>query len=414
MKSEFLYIIYRRAKAKVSSLCFLLFRIFPIDTKLVSVCSFEGKGAFGCNPKYIVKRLHEENPSIKFVWFMNKNIMDKDMPEYIKKVPNTLLSRAFWLTRSKIWIDNYRKPYGTKKRKGQIYFNTWHGMVGFKTIGLWRGNSFSKIAYLVSKNDSDMVDFFLSDSRFTKEYMPKGLLYDGEFLQAGSPRCDVLLNNVDERKLEFKEKYGIPMEDKCIMYAPTFRESKSVDGKRTVFANSSGIDFDKVLKNMTKKFGGKWHLCVRLHPQVKDAEIHLNESAYIDLSQEDDMNENLAAMDALITDYSSCAMDAEMMHIPIFIYSNDMEEYQEKRGDFVWKLSGEVRADASINKSILPMLDVKLPFSLAHNNEELEEDILKFDIQRYLEKLCAYEDGIELIKDGRASEKVVKKIQEYM
>lgn len=38
-----------------------------------------------------------------------------------------------------------------KKRKGQYYLNTNHYTLGIKTVGLWRGKGFSKMAYLVSK-----------------------------------------------------------------------------------------------------------------------------------------------------------------------------------------------------------------------------------------------------------------------
>ncbi len=51
------------------------------------------------------------------------NDMQKEFPDYIKKVPNTLWSRAYWLSTSKIWIDNYRKPYGTIKKKETILFS---------------------------------------------------------------------------------------------------------------------------------------------------------------------------------------------------------------------------------------------------------------------------------------------------
>ena len=116
-----------------NSLCFYICRIFPIDNKLVSVCTFEGRGGFGCNPKYIIQELHNRKPDCKIIWFVND--MNKEFPDYIHKVPNTLWSRAYWLSRSKVWIDNYRKPYGTVKRKRQYYVNTWHANMGFKNIG---------------------------------------------------------------------------------------------------------------------------------------------------------------------------------------------------------------------------------------------------------------------------------------
>ena len=108
-KQEKIYITKRKIKAFFNSICFYICRIFPIDNNLVSVCTFEGRGGFGCNPKYIIQELHKNNPNCKIVWFVNDR--NKAFPDYIKKVPNTLISRAYWLSKSKVWIDNYRKPY---------------------------------------------------------------------------------------------------------------------------------------------------------------------------------------------------------------------------------------------------------------------------------------------------------------
>lgn len=102
--AEKMYILRRQVQAKFQSLCFLACRIFPVDDNLISVCSFEGRGGFGCNPKYIVEELHSRNPEYKFVWFVND--VSKEFPDYIQKVENTLWNRAYWLTRSKVWIDN--------------------------------------------------------------------------------------------------------------------------------------------------------------------------------------------------------------------------------------------------------------------------------------------------------------------
>ena len=164
-------------------------RMFPIKKNRIVVCTFEGKSGFGCNPKYIVEELHKRNENYEFVWLVNDT--KKTFPGYIKKVPNTLWSRAYWLATSKIWIDNYRKPFGTIKRKNQYYFQTWHGTIGFKSTGLLRKEAFSKVAYLVSKNDSDMIDYVIIDSKWCEVMDPKALVYDGAFLKTGDRKSVV-------------------------------------------------------------------------------------------------------------------------------------------------------------------------------------------------------------------------------
>lgn len=406
------YIRYRKLKAFGNRLCFYVCRIFPIQKNLITVCTFEGKGGFGCNPKYIVQELHKQHPEYKVVWLVNPDVIEeKEFPDYIKRVPNTLWGRAYWLTRSKVWIDNYRKPYGTVKRKGQYYINTWHANMGFKTIGLWRGKAFSKMAYLVSKNDSDMIDCVVIDSDYCQIMFRKGLLFEGEYLKVGQPRCDILCGNREKEKASFREKYHLPMDAKIVMYAPTFREGAK-DGKRRVFSAEYTLDFDRLLDNLTKRFGGDWYLCIRVHPQlahsVDEGKEKLKKT--VNASGEDDMYEVLAAMDAYITDYSSAAFDAGYTNMPVFIYADDYEQYIQDRGSMLWMYDS-----ASLNivndKRITPEIDTVLPFTMAQDNDTLESNIINFDNEVYVRKMNQMKTDTGLIFDGFASDGVVKQIE---
>ena len=409
------YLFYRKWIAFGTKFCFLLCRVFPIKKNRISVCTFEGKGGFGCNPKYIVEELHRRNPEYEFIWFVND--MDKEFPDYIKKVPNDLKNRAYWLSTSKIWIDNYRKPYGTIKRKGQYYVNTWHATIGFKSIGLWREEAFSEIACLVSRNDSKMIDDVVIDSEWCAEMYPKGMVYDGNFLWACAPRCDILYGDRSGWRDKFRKEHGINRDAKVIMFAPTFREG-SVNGKRTVFSEIWTIDFKRMLQNLEKRFGGEWYLCLRVHPQLaesvkeyKDAEL---KDKIIDVSKENDMYEILAAMDAFLTDYSSAAMDASYSHMPVFIYADDIEKYINDRGSLLWDMTTDSYAPVPNNKKMTPNIDTVLPYSIAQNNEELEKNILEFDEEKYLSLMKRFESDVKLIFDGKGSQKVANRIEKFI
>lgn len=409
------YIRYRKLKAFGNKVCFVLCRIFPIKQNRISICTFEGKGGFGCNPKYIVEELHRRNEAYEFVWFVND--MGKVFPDYIKKVPNTLWSRAYWLSTSKIWIDNYRKPYGTCKRRGQYYFNTWHGTIGFKSMGLWRGEAFSQMAYLVSKNDSNMIDVAVIDSKWCEEVWPKGIVYDGECLRTGAPRCDALYGDRFQYRDTFRKRYGISREAKVVMFAPTFRES-AVNGKRKIFSEEWTLDFERLLYNLKNRFGGEWYLCLRIHPQLalnmQESREVLIQERVIDVSREDDLYEVLAAMDVFITDYSSAAMDAGCAHIPVFIYADDIEKYVNERGSMLWNMSADSKKPVTNNKEMTPDIDVVLPYPIAQNNDEMEENILHFDENLYISGMKQFEDAVELVFDGKASKKVADKVEHYI
>lgn len=402
---EMKYIRKRKRQAFCESLCFYACRIFPVRRNLISVCTFEGKGGFGCNPKPLVEELHRQNPKLQFVWFVND--MTKEFPDYIRKVPNTLWGRAYWLSRSKVWIDNYRKPYGTKKRKGQYYLNVNHYTIGIKCTGLWRGGGFSPMAYLVSKNDSDMIDDLVIDSKWCEEVSPKGLVYEGTYQKTGAPRCDVLYGDRGDAKSRFRKKHHIPEDAKVVLFAPTFREGAK-DGKRFVFSEIWTIDFQRLLDNLEKKFGGTWYLCVRVHPQLaptfqeyKNPEI---QDRIIDESQADDMYEILAGMDAYISDYSSACFEAGFAHIPVFLYADDIQKYAKDRGALMWNIATDPRERIGNNKVMTPNFDVKLPFSLANDNEELEKDIMEFDKAKYDKVLNEFHENVGLVFNGRASE----------
>ncbi len=409
------YIRYRKLKAFGNKLCFIICRVFPIKKNRISICTFEGKGGFGCNPKYIVEELHRRNVDYEFIWFVND--MEKEFPAYIKKVPNTLWSRSYWLSTSKVWIDNYRKPYGTCKRKKQYYINTWHATIGFKSIGLWRDASFSKMAYLVSKNDSDMIDDVVIDSEWCAEMYPKGMVYDGNYLWSGAPRCDVLYGDRIKYHNMFRQKYGISKDAKVIMFAPTFREG-TVKGKRAVFSEVWTLDFKRLLNNLESRFGGVWYLCLRVHPQlaadVREYEDERLKDKLIDVSKEDDMYEILAGMDAFITDYSSAAMDASYTHMPVFIYADDIEKYVNDRGSMLWNLSTDSSRQVTNNKSMTPGIDTVLPYPIAQNSDELEEVILGFDEGKYISRMKQFENDVRLVFDGKASAKVADKLEDYL
>ncbi|MDE7019034.1 MAG: CDP-glycerol glycerophosphotransferase family protein, partial [Lachnospiraceae bacterium] len=177
MNEEQRYIQKRIWKAKLQSLLFYLCRIFPIHKKKIVFCCIEGTTGYTCNPKYIAREFIRRDEGYELVWLVND--VSKQFPKEIKVVRNTLYHRAYHLSTAHFWIDNSRKQLEVRKRKGQIYIQTWHAKIGFKPTCLDRGASFSRIAYLVSKHDSDMIDYVLSNSNWDDETLPTGLIYHG-------------------------------------------------------------------------------------------------------------------------------------------------------------------------------------------------------------------------------------------
>lgn len=400
MNSELKYTQNRIWKAKFQSIPFYVFRIFPIRRKKIVFCCIEGTTGYTCNPKYIAEELIRRRENYELVWLVNDTT--KKFPKEIKKVRNTLWNRAYHLTTAHFWVDNSRKQLEVRKRKGQVYLQTWHAKLGFKPTCLDRGASFSPIAYLVSRHDSEMIDYVLSNSKWYDDTLPTGMIYDGPTIRTGSPRCDILVNDRTEIRKRVRKNYKLPMDAKILMYAPTFRGGSQGTNRR-ISTNQAFPNYRRLTETLEMRFGGTWYIFLRLHPQLVARNMDKNMAgkaaltdavgSLADVSRVDDMYEILAGCDAFMTDYSSAAFDAAVMKVPVFIYADDYTEYENERGRLLWDLR-------------------ELPFPLALNDDELEEQIKRFDEDAYREKLEQLFIHTEMLEDGKAAEHAAEKIEE--
>ena len=122
-KNKALYIWYKYVGA--------IFRLLPVKKGRIVAENFFGKG-YGDNPKYIYDELLI-NPELELVWLIKKNT-DTEFPVGVNVVKRGTLKELYYLATAQVWIDNSRKHYGIRKRKGQMYIQTWHGGIALKKI----------------------------------------------------------------------------------------------------------------------------------------------------------------------------------------------------------------------------------------------------------------------------------------
>ena len=180
------------------------------------------------------------------------------------------------------------------------------------------------------------------------------------------------------------------------MYCPTFRGGSQATN-RTIEKGDHAPDYDRLLHSLREKFGGRWVIFLRLHPQLTARHIaaHAENKDLIDVSTVDDMYELLAACDAFLTDYSSAAFDAAVMNIPVFLYCDDYSVYEGERGKLLWNLRD-------------------LPFPLAENDDEMERRIAGFEQTAYLEKLAKLFRDCGVEESGEASKRVADELQQHL
>lgn len=366
------------------SIFFYIFRICKVKKNKIVFMNFSGKG-YGDNLKYIYLELNKSHHDFDYVWIIGKNIKNNHMPDNIRTVRFMSIRSFYEIATAKIWINNSRFDQFVKKRKNQVYIQTWHGGIALKKIEYDAYEKLSDYYHRVMRNDNKMIDAMISNCRFCENMYRNGFKYKGRILKIGSPRNDILVNLEEKEKSEILKKLEWNKEEKYLLYAPTFR--KSYD------RNPYDIDFKEVKQKLEDSTGFHWNIVIRLHPRIKEASKYIkNLDQFIDATSYDDVQELIAVCDLLITDYSSTMFEAMIADKKVILYANDIESYEDERGMyFKWE---------------------ELPFPLCKNQEELMKAISRNqeicnekDINYFKEKIGLYENGL-------ACKKIVEYIME--
>jgi len=360
---------------------YYIFRIFPVRKNKIFIQNFNGKG-YGDNPKYIVEEILKCRFDFVLIWAVRPEL-SKDFPQAVKTVPYKSIRAIYEEVTAKIWIDNCRKQLYVRKRKAQYYIQTWHGTVNLKKVEKDVERQLSAYYVKQAKYDSNLINLFISDSKFSSGLYRSSFWYNGEIFECGSPRADILINYNQNIKDKVKKYFNIAGNTKIILYAPTFRNNFNID----VY----NINYELILSSLGGQTKEPWVFLIRMHPNISEKSIFFTyNDKIIDASNYGDMQELLSACDMLISDYSDCMYECALMGKPVFLYTSDYEQYKKERGFYFDLFS--------------------LPFPCAMNSGELSEKMLGFDAKIYLKLLDEFFQKVGIIKDGAASKKIVDRI----
>lgn len=352
------------------------FWIFPIDSKKVVCSSYCGRG-YGDNPKYIAEELHRRASEYKIIWLV-KNTKDNNFPSWVKLVKCSSVSQLYNLATAGIWIDNCRKHYTLKRRKNQKYIQTWHGGTALKKV---EGDAPEKLERVYLKNavqDTKNATLFISNGSWCTEWLRRAFWYNGKIIECGTPRDDILFNITEVQKKEIRHRLSVPDDARIVIYAPTFRVTKSLDAYT--------LDYEKLKTSLEKRFGGNWYILLRLHPNLKGVCLQSDFDFTLEVTNYPDMYELLAVSDFLITDYSSTMFEFSYVNKPVVLFATDVEDYMNDRGTY-FKFD-------------------ELPYPLAQSNSELEEILCSWDNEKYICAQQKFAERLGIIENGHASEKI--------
>lgn len=384
MKDRIKKIIVKINLVNLASLFFYIFRLFPIQKDKIVFVNFSGKG-YGDNPKYVAEELLKRKEKYNMIWLTN-HVSDMNFPKEIRKVKMFSIKSFYELATAKVWINNSRFDQFVVKRKGQFYIQTWHGGLALKKIEYDAEEKLSEYYKKVMKKDNDRIDLMLSNSIFCTNMYKKGFKYQGEILEVGSPRNDILVDYERDWKRKIIDYYNIK-EENLLLYAPTFRKSYE--------KNPYDIDFIKLKRALEEKTKQSWKIMIRLHPRiVNERDLIGGKEELIDASNYNDIQELIASCDLLITDYSSTMFEAMIANKPVILYANDIEGYKEERGTY-FELE-------------------ELPFPLSKNNNELLEIIKNRNWETIKKQYEVLKKKVGLKETGQASRVIVDRIEKVM
>lgn len=268
---------------------YLPFMLFKIKNNKIVFLNFNGRG-YGCNPKYICEAFRKKNVGFDLVWMTKSR---ESLPDDVRNVDVKSFRALYEIATAKVWISNNRLPYYIAKKKSQYYVQTWHGCLGFKECE--KGIDMPLYYRLRSQHDSKMMNLLMTNSKFATDYFKRVFWYDGEFMEQGSARNDILVNNDISSINKVKTYFNIEKGCKVLLYAPTFRNSMDLSFFQ--------LPFEEILSVLTERFGGEWKCLVRLHPVLTNKADLLDYSdTVLNASSYPDIQELLVASDFLITD----------------------------------------------------------------------------------------------------------------
>jgi CDP-glycerol glycerophosphotransferase len=351
----------------------------PLQDTILFV-SWKGK-ACGDNPLGIAAELARRGDSRERIWVVNDwcapvpsgdTAVLRGTREYFDA-----LARSRWIVSN----DDMQLPF--RKRDGQFYLQTWHGTL-LKKIGFDIENpqSISGRAYFDHlARDVAQWDVLVSPNSFSTPLMRGAFRYQGEILDSGYPRNDVLLSG-DTASLAgaVRARLGIPAGKTAVLYAPTWRDNQ-------VYANGKRYRFDMRLdlEAAHAALGESFVFLIRGHHQMADdVSAALRPGFAVNVSAYPDISELYLASDVLVTDYSSAMFDYAVTGKPMLFFTYDLADYRDNlRGfyfDFEEAVPGPLLATSAEVVSALEKLgEVSAGYADAY--------------AAFAERFCPWDDG---------------------
>ena len=359
------------------------FTKLPVKPKTILYESFLGRN-FSDSPKAIYQHLQANYPGkFKHIWVMadHTDTGPGNQPD-TKVVKRFGWRYMYYLATAKYQVINMRQPKWFIKRPGTKFLATWHGTplkhLVFDMDNVASANPhYKEIFYQQSRQ----WDYLITANQFSVDVFEHAFMYPTQkMLSTGYPRNDILsAPDKASQANNIKQKLGIPLDKKVILYAPTWRD----DDYYSVGNYKFTLKLD--IPRLKRELGQDYVLVLRTHYFITD---HLDTTGFGDFvyneSSYDDISELYLISDVLITDYSSVFFDYAILKRPILYFVYDYEKYRSVLRGFYLNMETDLPGPLlKTNDEVLGAL---------HNLPAVERQY-RDAYQQFSKRFNAWEDG---------------------
>lgn len=366
--------------------------VHPINEKTFLLTTYYGETA--TDNALAIWEYVDKHPElgINCIWAVKDE--NTSIPKGAKSV---IINSQEWfkaLSTAEYLIENVHQTAIIRKKIGQKIIENFHGYP-YKLMGkpyyIENGYSQQRIkSFEIRENE---WDYILSPARYATSLYQEAFNFSGKYIESGHPRNDILVSEEFEEQrlkinLSVRENLGISLDKKVILYAPTYRETKSLNEFSAKMVNF----FD--LEKFGKYLGDDYIILVRGHMMNRRAGYSYNgESNIVDVTQYSEIRDLIIASNLAILDYSSLRFDYSQTKKPMIFYVPDIEEYENNREGLMDYSS---TAPGPVVKEFYDLLEE------VHNHENYWKN--------FGEKWQKFHDTYTELDDGKATERYINSL----
>jgi CDP-glycerol glycerophosphotransferase len=295
--------------------------------------SFRGR-QFSDSPRAIHAELVRREAPLEHLWVVRDG--QCHVPDGVTALRAGGREHYAAMAQARYVVANDHFPDWFVRRADQTCLQTWHG-TPLKRLGFDVSESLGRTRRFERRWEEQVGNwqYVLSPNRFTTPILRRAYAIEGELLELGYPRNDVLAGAQDGRRAALRQRLGLPEEARVVLYAPTYRDQVRDDRGR--YRLEPALD----LERLRAAVGDDTVVLFRKHHYIVDPVPATADGFVRDVSDFPDGTELMLAADVLLTDYSSMMFDFANSSRPMLFFTYDLARYEDEIRGFYFDFEAE-------------------------------------------------------------------------